>query len=248
MVISIIGILVGLLLPAINAAREAGRRAKCQSNMRNVVLAILGYVNNKNVFPPVGRIRRGRDHPQQLDQCSAEPDPSQSVRRESVHAGSRRCVEPDGHPMYSWVVPILPYLDNQELFNQWTMFTRCRTRCVAISTRRTTSGGPGQQFQDLEHAHRRLVCPDDNTIQTGQGNLSYVVNGGFALYHAVSLGLGRLANRRRRRAVGRADAGPRRGRLARHGGRDPEAGRDVPGVDVRAGDPDARFPGTSARR
>ena len=54
MVISIIGILVGLLLPAINSAREAGRRAKCQSNMRNVVLAILGYVNNKNVFPPSG--------------------------------------------------------------------------------------------------------------------------------------------------------------------------------------------------
>ena len=53
-VISIIGILVGLLLPAINSAREAGRRAKCQSNMRNVVLAIMGYVNNKNVFPPSG--------------------------------------------------------------------------------------------------------------------------------------------------------------------------------------------------
>src|SRR5437764_6327689 len=51
-VISIIGILVGLLLPAINQAREAGRRAQCQNNMKNVVLAIIGYVNQKNVFPP----------------------------------------------------------------------------------------------------------------------------------------------------------------------------------------------------
>ena len=60
MVISIIGILVGLLLPAINSAREAGRRAQCQSNMHNVVLAILGYVTTKNVFPPAGVF--GEDH------------------------------------------------------------------------------------------------------------------------------------------------------------------------------------------
>ena len=53
-VISIIGMLVGLLLPAIGAAREAGRRAQCQSNMHNVTLGILGYVNQKNVFPPSG--------------------------------------------------------------------------------------------------------------------------------------------------------------------------------------------------
>ena len=60
-VISIIGILVGLLLPAISAAREAGRRAKCQSNMRNVMLGILGYVNKKNVFPPSGEFGEDRD-------------------------------------------------------------------------------------------------------------------------------------------------------------------------------------------
>jgi len=33
-----------------------------------------------------------------------------------------------------------------------------------------------------------LNCPDDNTAQTNQGNLSYVVNGGYALWHAVPYG------------------------------------------------------------
>ena len=51
MVISIIGILVGLLLPAVKSAREAGRRAQCQSNMHNIGLAILGYINHQELVP-----------------------------------------------------------------------------------------------------------------------------------------------------------------------------------------------------
>jgi prepilin-type N-terminal cleavage/methylation domain-containing protein/prepilin-type processing-associated H-X9-DG protein len=50
-VISIIGMLVGLLLPAINNARESGRRTVCQNNMRNVSTALLNYENSRNMFP-----------------------------------------------------------------------------------------------------------------------------------------------------------------------------------------------------
>ena len=39
------------------------------------------------------------------------------------------------------------------------------------------------------------MCPDDNTIQIGQGNLSYVVNGGFALWHAIPVGWNPAAER-----------------------------------------------------
>jgi prepilin-type N-terminal cleavage/methylation domain-containing protein/prepilin-type processing-associated H-X9-DG protein len=51
-VIAIIGILVALLLPAIQAAREAARRSQCQSQIRQVGLAVINYEVVKKQFPP----------------------------------------------------------------------------------------------------------------------------------------------------------------------------------------------------
>ena len=53
-VIAIIGILVALLLPAIQAAREAARRAQCMSNMRQLGVGLLTYESNKKSLPPGG--------------------------------------------------------------------------------------------------------------------------------------------------------------------------------------------------
>lgn len=51
-VISIIGVLVALLLPSIQASRESARRTACSNNLRQMALAVENYHVSKQVFPP----------------------------------------------------------------------------------------------------------------------------------------------------------------------------------------------------
>ena len=188
-VISIIGVLVGLLLPAIGAAREAGRRAQCQSNLHNVTLGILGYVNQQNVFPPSGEFCE--------DPVNTLPtDPTTSVVPTWLpNLGGK--ATPNGVPMYSWVVPILPYLDSQELSDQWTMWNNTGSGVAAatyLDIGTYLPAGAPSNYKISQSALKILQCPDDNTVQIGQGNLSYVVNGGFALWHPVPYGWSPQAN------------------------------------------------------
>ncbi len=55
-VIAIIGILVALLLPAIQA-REAARRSQCSANIKNVALALQNYHDVRKEFPPAITLR-----------------------------------------------------------------------------------------------------------------------------------------------------------------------------------------------
>ena len=94
-VIAIIGILVALLLPAIQAAREAARRNSCLNNIKNISLAIHNYANRKSEEFPW----RPRD--------SSEP--------RSITTGPAAGTEQDH---YSWLFQILPEMEAGNIYNR----------------------------------------------------------------------------------------------------------------------------------
>jgi prepilin-type N-terminal cleavage/methylation domain-containing protein/prepilin-type processing-associated H-X9-DG protein len=87
-VISIIGMLMGLLFPALHAAREAGRRVHCQNNLKQISLAMLHHEHVFQRFPTGGW------------GGAWVPDPDRGSGRR----------QPGG-----WVHGLLPYLERQDL-------------------------------------------------------------------------------------------------------------------------------------
>ncbi|MBX3433405.1 MAG: DUF1559 domain-containing protein [Pirellulales bacterium] len=62
-VIAIVGVLLALLLPAVQAAREASRRSQCQNNLRQIGLAVLNHQSATRKYPPGKKFSGPRSNP-----------------------------------------------------------------------------------------------------------------------------------------------------------------------------------------
>jgi prepilin-type N-terminal cleavage/methylation domain-containing protein/prepilin-type processing-associated H-X9-DG protein len=105
-VIAIIGILVALLLPAIQAAREAARRMSCSNNMKQIGTAELNYESVNKVYPP------------------ARPGPDSTNAKEVLLVGRPVGKRSEGKKGYersgvSGFVLILPFIEEQDLYDQF---------------------------------------------------------------------------------------------------------------------------------
>ena len=89
-VIAIIGTLVGLLLPAVQSAREAARRSQCMSNLKQLSLAVLNYEVAAQQFPAA----------------------SGDIKWYRINSSNGNWFAP------SWIAAVLPYAEEQVLYDK----------------------------------------------------------------------------------------------------------------------------------
>ena len=102
-VIAIIGILIALLLPAVQAAREAARRSQCTNNLKQFALAFHGYHDIVKTLP-------AGMYPQIGDQNYC-----------NTTCGPNSCGYTNNCPRWSTqiYVQVLPYMEQMGIYSQW---------------------------------------------------------------------------------------------------------------------------------
>ncbi len=102
-VIAIIGILIAMLLPAVQSVREAARRTACMNNLRQVGLATISFHDARGAFPP------------------ARTATSNQVLPIFIRNGPE-----------SWFVHILPFIEQNNLYKQWNFNSRYEYQATGV--------------------------------------------------------------------------------------------------------------------
>ncbi len=132
-VIAIIGILVGMLLPAVQQVREAARRADCLNNLRQIGLAMHNYHSSLRRFPP-GWI-----------DCDG---PDSDIL---VDMGNR----------YGWSSIILPYIDQDNLYKTYELRPTAGVCWDAYWDNTTIDPTTGSIDDDASTVLTIYTCPSD---------------------------------------------------------------------------------------
>jgi prepilin-type N-terminal cleavage/methylation domain-containing protein/prepilin-type processing-associated H-X9-DG protein len=121
-VISIIGVLIALLLPAVQAAREAARRAQCVNNLKQIGLALFNYESAIGTFPP-GYV--------------------------DLQNNTANTADLDMGPGWGWAAQSLPFLEQQPLYNaiNFTLQIQNASNTTAAVTAMGTFQCPSDPFQ-----------------------------------------------------------------------------------------------------
>ena len=148
-VISIIGMLAALLMPAVQAAREAGRRNTCMNNIRQVGIACSNFSESRRHFPGyVNTIATGK-----VDASDSTTD-----------GRNARTV--------GYLVMVLPFMERSDLYNNWTNNQIPLETTAGIPGLISSGNNFSQPYLEM------LVCPSDPAPSRDLPALSYVANAG----------------------------------------------------------------------
>jgi prepilin-type N-terminal cleavage/methylation domain-containing protein len=99
-VIAIIGILVGLLLPAVQTAREAGRMSSCQNNLKQIGIAALNVDSAKGSYPTAGLA------------CNATGNTN------GIYNAANNKKDTNGTPAAGWTFQLLSFIEQQAIVDK----------------------------------------------------------------------------------------------------------------------------------